>query len=63
MYMSVICMSGKMNLDGGFHRWGYPKKGGFIVESPVKMHDDWGYPHLWNPPVYCGLFSHSKDGF
>ena len=21
-----------------------------IRENPIKMDDDWGYPHLWKPP-------------
>ena len=30
--------------DGGFHKWGTPLAGWFIVEDPIKMDDNWGYP-------------------
>ena len=36
----------------GFHKWGYPIAGWFVVENPIKM-DDWGYPYLRKPPYLC----------
>ena len=29
---------------------GYRKNGWFIVEDPIKMDDDWGYPYSRKPP-------------
>ena len=35
-------------------KWGTSKKlMVFVRENPIKMDDDWGYPHSWKPP--CGL--------
>ena len=39
------------DLSRGVHEWGYPRTDGlFHGTSQSKMDDDWGYPHLWNPP-------------
>ena len=37
---------------GGFHQWGYPKNGWFLLGTipSFEMDDNWGYPHLWKPP-------------
>ena len=37
--------------DGGFHQWGYPKDGWFIIwKIHLEMDDDWGYPYFRKPP-------------
>ena len=28
---------------------GMPQNGWFITETPAKMDENWGHPHLWNP--------------
>ena len=28
----------------------------FIRENPIEMDDDWGYPHVWTPPIFAILF-------
>ena len=33
---------------GGFHKWGTPIAGLFIIENPIKT--IWGYPYLRKPP-------------
>ena len=50
---------------GGFHTWGYPKNGGFIEDTPVKMDEHGRYPisgppmcvtykaRFWEPPSCC----------
>ena len=34
---------------GGFHKWGVPQNGWFIMNNPMKM-DDLGCPHFTKPP-------------
>ena len=34
----------------GFHKWGYPKNGRFIMENPIKWMI-WGYPHSRILPI------------
>ena len=29
---------------------GVPRNGSFIMENPIEMDDDWGYPQLWKDP-------------
>ena len=29
---------------------GDPNSGCLLVENPIEMDDDWGYPQLWKPP-------------
>ena len=41
-----------IHMYGPFHKWGYPKIDGFIMEHPFKMDDDWGYPHFRKPQIY-----------
>ena len=42
---------------GGFHKWGVPPNGWFIVEKPIKMDDFWGTPFqetsLYSIVMYC----------
>jgi len=33
---------------GGFTKWGYPKMDD-LLENPIKIDDDWGYPHFRKP--------------
>ena len=34
----------------GFPEMGVPQSGWFMREHPIKMDDDWGYPHFRKPP-------------
>ena len=36
-------------LYGGFHEWGVPKNGWFIMELPIKIRMIWGYPYFRKP--------------
>ena len=36
----------------GFHKWGVPPNGWFIMENTIKM-DDLGVPHFRKPPYVC----------
>ena len=43
-----------------------PKNGWFIMENPIGMDDDWGYPHFRKPPshlafalLWCVSFVHT----
>ena len=37
--------------------WGNPKMDSFIRENPIKMDDDWRYPHFRKPPFRYGFRS------
>ena len=39
---------------GGSTNSGTPQWMVFVRENAIKMDDDWGYPHLWKPPL--GVF-------
>ena len=34
-----------MCLNGGFHQWGIPQNGWVIVENPLQVDDEQGYPY------------------
>ena len=36
----------------GFRKLGVPPNGWFMRENPIKLDDDWGYPHFRKPPYY-----------
>ena len=36
-------------------KWGYPKWMVYFLESPVKMDENWGYPHFRKPPCFMKL--------
>ena len=37
-------------MDGGFHKWEYPKNEWSMRKIPLKTDDNQGYPHVRKPP-------------
>ena len=49
---SHICIDIYIYVCVGFHKWGVPPNGWFIMENTIKM-DDLGVPHFRKPPYVC----------
>ena len=41
----------RFSMNGGFHKWGYPIAGWFIIEHPIKI-DDLGVPLFMETPIH-----------
>ena len=40
-----IAPPANVSLQGGVHKWGTPIAGENVMENPIRMDDDWGYPY------------------
>ena len=44
------CTGRMVSRNGGFHRWGHPTNGWFILENPTIKWMIWGYSYFKKPP-------------
>ena len=50
----VLCI---LYVYGGVHKWRYPYNWCFVMENPIKMDENWGYPYDESSSLLLGAFS------